>query len=184
MLPAVFYLVVVTPLRETTFGEIFAARGWVPYVISYFSIWSGVLLVWKYRRLRAQSRVIDRFERKMTVYRQPVDANDETVVGEGDVYRTETLRRIEPLAGRRAVLRRRMTATAADMLSAPYFRAWRSLDWLGEESWEDAARKEVANAYQILLPPDIYQLPDEHANASQAKAIMPAIFFSYYRYNQ
>lgn len=58
-LTAVFYLVVVTPLRATTFGEIFAARGWVPYVISYFSIWSGVLLAWKYRRLHAQSRVFE-----------------------------------------------------------------------------------------------------------------------------
>ncbi|MBI5684538.1 MAG: hypothetical protein HZC54_05630 [Verrucomicrobia bacterium] len=63
------------------------------------------------------------------------------------ILRMETLRRIEPSAERKAVLRRHIEATAEDMLSAPYFRAWRSLDWLGEESWEDAAKKEVANAY-------------------------------------
>jgi hypothetical protein len=61
--------------------------------------------------------------------------------------RVETLRRIEPSAERKAVLRRHLEATAEDMLAAPYFRAWRSLDWIGEESWEDASKKEVANAY-------------------------------------
>lgn len=63
------------------------------------------------------------------------------------VLRAETLRRIETSAERKAVLRRHIEATAGDMLSAPYFRAWRSLDWLGEESWEEASVKEVANAY-------------------------------------
>jgi len=61
--------------------------------------------------------------------------------------RVETLRRIEPSVERKTILRRRLETTAEDMLTAPYFRAWRSLDWLGEESWEDAAKKEVANAY-------------------------------------
>lgn len=67
------------------------------------------------------------------------------------VLRVETLRRIEPSAGRKALLRRHIEATADDMLSAPYFRAWRSLDWLGEESWPDAAKQEVANAYLAPL---------------------------------
>lgn len=56
-LTAVFYAGVVGPLGDTAFGAIFGARGWVPYVISFLSIWAGVLLAWKYRRLRAQSRV-------------------------------------------------------------------------------------------------------------------------------
>ncbi|MEX2188864.1 MAG: Uma2 family endonuclease [Pirellulales bacterium] len=43
--------------------------------------------------------VIDRFDRKMTVYRPPVDAKNETVVGEGDVYRSKILPGFElPLA--------------------------------------------------------------------------------------
>ena len=67
------------------------------------------------------------------------------------ILRMETLRRIEPSAGRKALLRRHIETTAEDMLSAPYFRAWRSLDWLGEESWPDAAKKEVANAYLAPL---------------------------------
>jgi biopolymer transport protein ExbB/TolQ len=56
-LTTVFYLAVVQPLSDTGFGQIFGARGWVPYVISFLSMWSAVLLAWKYRRLRAQSRV-------------------------------------------------------------------------------------------------------------------------------
>ncbi len=58
-LTVVFYLFVVTPLLDTYFGEVFGKRGWVQYVISFFSIWSGVLLTWKYRRLRSQSRVFE-----------------------------------------------------------------------------------------------------------------------------
>jgi hypothetical protein len=58
-LTVAFYLLVVRPLLDTPFGEIFGKRGWVQYVISFFSIWSGVLLAWKYRRLRSQSRVFE-----------------------------------------------------------------------------------------------------------------------------
>ncbi|MFA5193081.1 MAG: hypothetical protein WC740_20420 [Verrucomicrobiia bacterium] len=63
------------------------------------------------------------------------------------ILRMETLRRIEPSAERKAMLSRQIEATAADMLSCAYFKAWRSLDWLGDESWADASKKEVANAY-------------------------------------
>lgn len=57
-LTVVFYLAVVWPLRETTFGELFGDRGWVPYAISYLSIWSLALLAGKYRRLSRQTRVL------------------------------------------------------------------------------------------------------------------------------
>ncbi|MAJ59557.1 MAG: hypothetical protein CBC48_06020 [bacterium TMED88] len=59
LLTVVFYAVVVGPLAETTFGALFGARGWVPYVISFLSIWSAVVLGWKYRALRLQARSLD-----------------------------------------------------------------------------------------------------------------------------
>ncbi|MCH2187896.1 MotA/TolQ/ExbB proton channel family protein [Myxococcota bacterium] len=59
LLTVVFYAVVVGPLAETTFGALFGARGWVPYVISFLSIWSAVVLGWKYRALRLQARSLE-----------------------------------------------------------------------------------------------------------------------------
>jgi len=59
LLTVVFYAVVVGPLAETPFGALFGARGWVPYVISFLSIWSAVVLGWKYRALRGQARSLD-----------------------------------------------------------------------------------------------------------------------------
>jgi biopolymer transport protein ExbB/TolQ len=53
---AVFYAAVVFPLSGTSFGELFAARGWVPYVIVLLSAWSAVMLGVKYRVLSAQVR--------------------------------------------------------------------------------------------------------------------------------
>jgi biopolymer transport protein ExbB/TolQ len=47
------------PLGETSFGQLFAERGWVPYVISFLAFWSGVLLAMKYRRLSRQTRVLE-----------------------------------------------------------------------------------------------------------------------------
>jgi biopolymer transport protein ExbB/TolQ len=58
-LTLVFYLGLVGPLGDTYFGELFGARGWVPYVISFLSFWSGVMLVAKYRRLSLQMRVLE-----------------------------------------------------------------------------------------------------------------------------
>ena len=48
----VFYVAVVTPLAHTPFGELFAARGRVPYAIAFFAWWSAVILLVKYTRLR------------------------------------------------------------------------------------------------------------------------------------
>ena len=59
VLTLVFYGVLVMPLADTTFGELFGARGWVPYVISFLSMWSAVVLGWKYRELIRQSKVLD-----------------------------------------------------------------------------------------------------------------------------
>ncbi|MCS5638554.1 MAG: MotA/TolQ/ExbB proton channel family protein [Myxococcota bacterium] len=55
----VFYVAVVMPLGETFFGQLFGARGWVPYAVSYLAAWCGVLLAAKYRRLRRRTRVLD-----------------------------------------------------------------------------------------------------------------------------
>ena len=52
-----FYLVVVGPLEQSYFGQLFGNRGWVPYVISYFAFWSAAILVTRYRRLLVQNRV-------------------------------------------------------------------------------------------------------------------------------
>jgi biopolymer transport protein ExbB/TolQ len=57
-LTVLFYGAVVWPLSESTFGQLFGNRGWVPYVISYLSIWSLALLAGKYRRLSRQTRVL------------------------------------------------------------------------------------------------------------------------------
>lgn len=97
----------------------------------------------------------DRFSReengrRWTLLAKEIDRSRErryTMFLNQHIVRMETLRRIEPSAERKAILRRRIEATAEDMLSAPYFHAWRSLDWLGEESWAEASQKEVANAY-------------------------------------
>jgi biopolymer transport protein ExbB/TolQ len=55
---AVFYLAVVTPLRHTGFGQIFAERGWVPYAITFLAAWAGVILGLKAWRLSAQVRAL------------------------------------------------------------------------------------------------------------------------------
>jgi biopolymer transport protein ExbB/TolQ len=55
---AVFYVALVLPLSGTYFGALFGARGWVPYVISYLSIWCGVLLAAKYVRVRRRVRAL------------------------------------------------------------------------------------------------------------------------------
>ena len=54
-----FYLVIVFPLRQTYFGELFGARGWVPYAVSYLAFWCAALLAAKYVRLRRRLRVLD-----------------------------------------------------------------------------------------------------------------------------
>lgn len=54
-----FYAIVVTPLRETYFGELFADRGWVPYAIAWLSAWAFVVLTLKYRRLAREVRALE-----------------------------------------------------------------------------------------------------------------------------
>ena len=54
-----FYGAVVFPLSGTYVGELFGARGWVPYVISFLSIWAAVLLLLKYRLIARQREVLE-----------------------------------------------------------------------------------------------------------------------------
>lgn len=70
-----------------------------------------------------------------------------TLFNNQDALRTETLRRIEPDAGRKDVLRGRIADTAADMLAMPYFSTWRRLDWIGDEPANAAEEDAAANAY-------------------------------------
>lgn len=58
VLTLLFYAALVQPLRDSYFGQLFAERGWVPYVISFLSFWSATQLVTKYRRLSLQIRVL------------------------------------------------------------------------------------------------------------------------------
>ena len=55
-LACLFYGAVVWPLRESYFGELFTARGWVPYAITFFAAWSFVILAAKLAMLRRQMR--------------------------------------------------------------------------------------------------------------------------------
>ena len=57
ILTLLFYLVIVGPLDETYFGQLFGNRGWVPYVISDLALWSVVILVVRYRRLTRETGV-------------------------------------------------------------------------------------------------------------------------------
>jgi len=54
-----FYGAIVTPLSGTYFGELFSARGWVPYVIAWMSAWAALLLIAKSLMLRAQRKALD-----------------------------------------------------------------------------------------------------------------------------
>jgi len=49
----VFYLLI-WPIQSSYFGELFTARGWVPYVIVFFTCWSGAVLVLKWRKIAKQ----------------------------------------------------------------------------------------------------------------------------------
>lgn len=58
LLTVFFYLAVVTPLSGSYVGDLFGARGWVPYVIAWLSAWAGVLLGVKAWLLAAQRRAL------------------------------------------------------------------------------------------------------------------------------
>jgi biopolymer transport protein ExbB/TolQ len=54
-----FYLAIVQPLAGTYFGELFGARGWVPYAITWLSAWAGLLLIVKAWLLSSQRRALE-----------------------------------------------------------------------------------------------------------------------------
>lgn len=54
-----FYLIIVTPFHDSYFGQLFAARGWVPYVVTLFTSWAGVMLAMKYRAYRNQLTALE-----------------------------------------------------------------------------------------------------------------------------
>lgn len=89
-----------------------------------------------------------------------------------DALRIETLRRIETSAQRQAILRGRLANMASDMLTTPYFRVFRRLDWIGDEETQGVAADAAANAYLAPLgitvdsPATIMQLWHDH-NTSQ-----------------
>ena len=72
-----FYLGVVGPLDDTYFAQLFGARGWVPYAISFLSLWCGVILAAKYRRLRRRLSVLqlDLLPREVAEVITPSNAN-------------------------------------------------------------------------------------------------------------
>jgi biopolymer transport protein ExbB/TolQ len=54
-----FYVAVVYPLRGTYVGDIFGDRGWVPYVVTFLSLWAGVVLILKYRVVARQREALE-----------------------------------------------------------------------------------------------------------------------------
>lgn len=52
----VFFAAVVWPLEGSYIGDLFGARGWVPYVITWLALWAGTILVAKTRALAIQRR--------------------------------------------------------------------------------------------------------------------------------
>lgn len=66
-----------------------------------------------------------------------------------DALRTETLRRIEPRADRKAILRGRLERVAADMLESPYFVSFRRASWLTPE--DDAEANEFLKPVGVTV---------------------------------
>ena len=59
LLTGVFYAALVIPLSGSYVADLFGERGWVPYGISWLSVWAGVLLVVKAQLLRSQQRSLE-----------------------------------------------------------------------------------------------------------------------------
>lgn len=51
---AVFYLVFIFLMPDNPVRQLFAERGWVPYVVTFFTFWAWAMLVFKYIKLRIQ----------------------------------------------------------------------------------------------------------------------------------
>jgi biopolymer transport protein ExbB/TolQ len=58
LLTVLFYGAVVYPLSDTYLGQLFGARGSVPYGISFLSLWAAVVLALKYRSLLRQREAL------------------------------------------------------------------------------------------------------------------------------
>lgn len=59
LLTGLFYVLIVTPFEHTYFGQLFTARGWVPYGIAVLAGWSIVMLAFKTWRVAQQRRCFD-----------------------------------------------------------------------------------------------------------------------------
>ena len=59
LLTGVFYAALVIPLSGSYVADLFGERGWVPYGITWLSVWAGVLLVVKAQLLRSQRRSLE-----------------------------------------------------------------------------------------------------------------------------
>ncbi len=57
-LTAVGYYTIVQPIESSYVGQLLSNRGWVPYPIIYLTMWSMVILIVKYLRLRRQMTAI------------------------------------------------------------------------------------------------------------------------------
>lgn len=59
LLTIIFYVAVVGPLASSYFGQLFSARGWVPYGIALLAGWSIVMLAFKTWRVLQQRRCLE-----------------------------------------------------------------------------------------------------------------------------
>ncbi|MGC1272321.1 MAG: MotA/TolQ/ExbB proton channel family protein [Planctomycetaceae bacterium] len=55
---SVAFYAALLPIRETYFGQMFLERGPIPYVITFFTAWAGVILCVKWTKLRLQQRAL------------------------------------------------------------------------------------------------------------------------------
>lgn len=57
-LVSVAFYAALIPIRQTWFGTMFLERGPVPYAITFFTAWAGVILLVKWSKLRMQQRAL------------------------------------------------------------------------------------------------------------------------------
>ncbi|HEX6987542.1 MAG TPA: MotA/TolQ/ExbB proton channel family protein, partial [Planctomycetaceae bacterium] len=55
---SVAFYAALLPVRETHFGAMFLERGVIPYAITFFTAWAGVILLVKWSKLRLQRRAL------------------------------------------------------------------------------------------------------------------------------
>jgi biopolymer transport protein ExbB/TolQ len=146
-LTLLFYVAVVKPLSDTYFGELFGARGWVPYVIAWLSAWAGLLLAGK-------ALLLARQRKSLTLDLLPDALSSRVTAGNAASFR----RHLQHLAERELPPRRFPASRARNLLverldrALEHFRMRGSasdvVDQLGNQSQIDA--NAVESSYTMI----------------------------------